>query len=161
AGKTVGDAVADAAVALGQTGAAPLTVFAAPATSDEFNTLGERLVPKGCFKVEDLLFDFDSSFIRPEIGTHMPKLVQLRNDNKVQDPSTGADIFPPLSIFGHADPVGNDDFNKTLSGRRATAFYAMLVRDTDAWEKLFGNPVGGDDWGVRSIQTMLSTVQNP
>ena len=79
----------------------------------------------------------------------------------MQDPNTGADIFPPLSIFGHADPVGDDDFNKVLSGRRANAFYSMLVRDVDAWEKLFGNPAGGDDWGVRSIQTMLATVQGP
>ena len=150
-----------AAVAASQTGAAPLTVFAAPTTTDEFNTIGERLVPKGCFKVEDLLFDFGSSFVRPEIAVHLPKLAQLRADNKVQDPATGADIFPPLSVFGHADPVGNDDFNKQLSGRRATAIYAMLVRDVDLWEQLFSNPFGDDNWGTRSVQTMLSTVQQP
>ena len=90
-------------VSAAQTGAAPLTVFAAPTTGDEFNTLGERLVPKACFKVEDLLFDFGSSFIRPELKNHLPKLVQLRNDNKV------GDVFPPLSVFGHADPVGDVD----------------------------------------------------
>src|SRR5207302_3057896 len=136
-----------AVVAATQTGAAPLTVFAAPATGDEFNTLGERLVPKACFKVEDLLFDFASSFIRPEMKDHLPKLTQLRNDNKVQDPGTGADIFPPFSILGHADPVGDDDFNKVLSGRRAIAFYAMLVRDVDLWEALFTPPVKDDNWG--------------
>jgi len=27
----------------------------------------------------------------------------------------------PLSVFGHADPVGSDDYNKALSGRRAMA----------------------------------------
>jgi hypothetical protein len=138
-----------------QAGAAPLTVFAAPATSTEFNTLGERLVPKACFKVEDLLFDFGSSFIRPEMKDHLPKLTQLRNDNKV------GDVFPPLSIFGHADPVGDDDLNKVLSGRRAIAFYAMLVRDADLWESLFTPPVHDDNWGTRSVQTMLSTVQEP
>src|SRR3954464_14333524 len=90
-------------VAAGQQGAAPLTVFAAPATGDEFNTIGERLVPKGCFKVEDLLFDFGSSFIKPEIELHLPRLSQLRNEHKVQDPTSGADLLPPLSIFGHAD----------------------------------------------------------
>jgi putative peptidoglycan binding protein len=138
-----------------QAGAAPLTVFAAPATSTEFNTLGERLVPKACFKVEDLLFEFGSSFIRPELKNHLPKLTQLRNDNKV------AGLFPPLSIFGHADPVGDIDLNKVLSGRRAIAFYAMLVRDVDLWEGLFTPPVHDDSWGTRSIQTMLSTVQEP
>ena len=54
-------------VSANQKGAAPLAVFAAPATGDEVHTLGERLVPKGCFKIEDLLFDFDSSFVRPDI----------------------------------------------------------------------------------------------
>ena len=149
-----GDSGRPGVVAAAQTGAAPLAVLAAPATGDEFNTIGERLVPKACFKVEDLLFDFDSSFVRPEIGAHLPQLSQLRNDNKVQD------LFPPLSIFGHADPVGNDDNNKKLSGRRATAIYAMLVRDVDLWEKLFTNPLGNDKWGTRAVQTMLSTVQD-
>ena len=149
-----GDSGRPGVVAAAQAGAAPLAVLAAPATGDEFNTIGERLVPKACFKVEDLLFDFDSSFVRPEIGAHLPQLSQLRNDNKVQD------LFPPLSIFGHADPVGNDDNNKKLSGRRATAIYAMLVRDVDLWEKLFTNPLGNDKWGTRSVQTMLSTVQD-
>jgi hypothetical protein len=150
-----------AVVVANQAGAAQLTVLAAPTTTNEFNTIGERLVPKGCFKVEDVLFDFGSSFVRPEIGAHLPKLAQLRTDNKIQDPTTGADIFPPLSVFGHADPVGPDDFNKQLSGRRATAIYAMLVRDTDLWERLFSNPLEHDNWGTRSVQTMLSTVQKP
>jgi peptidoglycan hydrolase-like protein with peptidoglycan-binding domain len=144
-----------------QPGAAPLTVFAAPATGDEFNTIGERLVPKGCFKVEDVLFDFGSSFIRPEIGRHLSQLADLRNEHKIRDPRTGEAVFPPLSIFGHADPVGEDADNKRLSGRRATAFYAMLVRDVDLWEQLFSNPVGQDNWGTRSIQAMLSRVQAP
>jgi hypothetical protein len=151
----------EASTAAAQTGAAPLTVFAAPTTAAEFNTLGERLVPKACFKVEDLLFDFASSFIRPDMKDHLPELAGLRNDHKIQDPGSGANIFPPLSIFGHADPVGTDDFNKVLSGRRATAFYAMLVRDTGLWETLFSSPVQDDKWGTRSIQTMLSTVQDP
>jgi peptidoglycan hydrolase-like protein with peptidoglycan-binding domain len=151
----------EASTAAAQTGAAPLTAFVAPTTAAEFNTLGERLVPKACFKVEDLLFDFASSFIRPDMKDHLPELAGLRNDHKIQDPGGGGDIFPPLSIFGHADPVGTDDFNKVLSGRRATAFYAMLVRDTGMWETLFSTPVQDDKWGTRSIQTMLSTVQEP
>ncbi len=151
----------EASTAAAQQGAAPLTAFVAPTTTAEFNTLGERLVPKACFKVEDLLFDFASSFIRPDMKDHLPELAGLRNEHKIQDPGGGGDIFPPLSIFGHADPVGTDDFNKVLSGRRATAFYAMLVRDTDMWETLFSSPVQDDKWGTRSIQTMLSTVQEP
>ena len=37
----------------------------------------------------------------------------------------------------------------------------MLVRDVDLWETLFTPPVKDDDWGTRSIQAMLSTVQAP
>ena len=37
----------------------------------------------------------------------------------------------PLSIFGHADPVGNDEYNKGLSGRRATVIYALLISNSD------------------------------
>src|SRR5262249_20243253 len=114
--------------------------------------LGERLVPKACFKVEDLLFDFDSSFVRPEIEAHLPRLAQLRTENKV------GDVFPPMSIFGHGDPVGNDDYNKRLSGRRAQAIYAMLVRDAALWEALFSKPAGGDNWGRASIVTMLDAL---
>src|SRR5262245_37967993 len=144
------------AIGLSHEARAARTIFASPGgDAGEFNTLGERLVPKGCFKVEDLLFEFDSSFIRPEIKAHLPKLVQLRNQHKE------GDAFPPLTIFGHADPVGKDEYNKKLSGRRAIAFYAMLVRDTDLWEKLFSEEEGGDKWGTRSIQIMVSEVQTP
>src|SRR5262249_7303131 len=64
----------------------------------------------------------------------------------------------PLSIFGHADPIGNDDYNKQLSGRRAQAVYAMLVRDEELWEALFTQPFGGDQWGNKSLQTMLTAI---
>ncbi len=78
-------------VTANQSGAAPLTVFAAPATGDEFNTLGERLVPKACFKVEDLLFEFGSSFIRPEL--EYPERVR-KNERSI-----GAGFLSPRRIF--------------------------------------------------------------
>src|SRR6202040_1126607 len=37
----------------------------------------------------------------------------------------------PISVFGHADPVGDDEYNKHLSGRRATGIYALLLSSTD------------------------------
>jgi len=72
-----------------------------------------------------------------------------------------------MSIFGHADPVGNDDYNKSLSGRRAAAIYGMLTRRDEVWEDLFsstGNfarPAAGDKWGLRSIQIMLNELRPP
>ncbi|HEY3835174.1 MAG TPA: C2 family cysteine protease, partial [Bryobacteraceae bacterium] len=58
----------------------------------------------------------------------------------------------------HADPVGGDDFNKKLSGRRAIAIYALLTRRTDLWEQLHSAPLGNDDWGKSAIGTMLGEL---
>jgi outer membrane protein OmpA-like peptidoglycan-associated protein len=106
--------------------------------------------------VEDLRFDFDSSFVKPELAEEVAELRKLRDRHKKDvSPQPGAalvSIFPPLSIFGHADPTGGDDYNKQLSGRRATAIYAMLVRDSALWNKLYDEPLGNDKWGPRAIQ---------
>jgi hypothetical protein len=65
-----------------------------------------------------------------------------------------------LSLFGHADPVGKDEYNKALSGRRAQAIYSMLIRKPETWEKLFHTDpkCPGDNWGQSSIETMLAAV---
>lgn len=113
-----------------------------------FNTLRAALAPIACWRLEDLRFDFDSSFIKPEGAEEFSALLELLKQHP------GA----PLSLFGHADPTGKDDYNKTLSGRRALAVYALLVRDADRWESLYSAPFGGDDWGVRSLQYMLKAL---
>ena len=137
----------------------PQPVLVGPTTADEFNTIGERLIPKGCFRMEDIRFEFDSSFIRPEAKDDMPALADLIDRHTLSVPGPPVEKTPPpLTIFGHGDPVGNDDYNKQLSGRRALAFYAMLIRDENIWEKLFTQPFGGDKWGNRQIQTMLGAV---
>jgi hypothetical protein len=94
-------------------GALPvLQALLAPTHSaGEHNTIREFVVPRACWMVEDARFDFDSSFVLPEIATEIRLLVALRQ--RLPD--------HPLSVFGHADLVGNDDYNKTLSGRRAIA----------------------------------------
>lgn len=116
--------------------------------ADGINTLRFSLLPIACWKLEDLRFDFDSSFIQPDGADELSALLELRKQH------SGA----PLSVFGHADPTGKDDYNKTLSGRRALALYALLVRDVERWEALYSKPFGGDDWGVRSVQHMLGAL---
>jgi hypothetical protein len=91
-------------------------------------------------------FEFDSSFVRPEAAHETLLLHKLLQDHP------GA----PLSVFGHADPVGEDEYNKQLSGRRAAAIYGLLVRDVGIWETLYSHPA--DHWGVTSIQVMLRAV---
>jgi len=122
--------------------------------AEEHNALRISVFPFACWKLEDIRFEFDSSILLPEVKQELAQLHALRQRHP------GA----PLSIFGHADPTGKDEYNKRLSGRRAMAVYALLVRDTKLWENLHhSDPVApGDKWGIRAVQIMLRALgQNP
>src|SRR5574340_250738 len=122
-----------------------------PATAGQKNTFRPAIYPVACWRIDDLRFEFDSSFIRPQARKEFRKLRVLHRDNP------GA----PFSVFGHADPSGSDDYNKRLSGRRAQAVYAALVRDPDLWEAIYSDPFLGDQWGNESVQTMLAALGYP
>lgn len=119
-----------------------------PTLTDRHNTIKVRIRPIACWRLDDVRFDFDSSFIKPEAAAEFTTLASLWHEHG----------NAPLTIFGHADPTGDDVYNKTLSGRRALAVYGLLVRDTEIWEKLHSEPFGGDKWGARGIQYMLATL---
>ncbi|HST45993.1 MAG TPA: peptidoglycan-binding protein [Luteimonas sp.] len=134
----------------------------APRTDAETNTLGVHPEPIACWRVEDARFEFDSSMVLPAIGREARVLAKLRQDHAAT--VAGADggtvrILPRVAIFGHADPVGDDEYNKRLSGRRAKAVYALLTKDPALWEALYSSPHGRDDWGLRAVQTMLAHLQ--
>jgi peptidoglycan hydrolase-like protein with peptidoglycan-binding domain len=143
----------------------PLQVLAAPATEDQTNTLQPGLYPIACFRMEDVRFDFDSSLILPDVRRDLPFL-HLLIEKLTLDPTAPGKPkrLPRLSIFGHADPVGSDQYNKALAGRRAAAFYALLTRRAEIWEDIYSNTgkfasvVSGDPWGARAIQTMLNAL---
>ena len=123
----------------------PLRTHLAPSTEKaQLNTIRPAIFPIACWKAEDVNFAFDSSFIQPAVAEQMPRLKELLDEHP--DAS--------LSVFGHADPVGNDDYNKQLSGRRAQATYALLTRRTDLWEEL----AAAGDWKTAHFQVILSTV---
>ena len=87
-----------------------LSLPVAPSTQGNgVNTLRFALLPIACWKLEDLRFDFDSSFIKPDGADEFAALLELRK----QHPGS------PLALFGHADPTGKDDYNKTQIGRAA------------------------------------------
>jgi hypothetical protein len=115
------------------------------ATDNEWNTFTIPLVPVACWLVNDMRFDFGSSVVRPEIAEEIGALAKVREENRWSSPE-GTVAYPRLSVFGHSDPVGNDEYNKQLSGRRAKAIYAMLTRRVDLWEQLYSQPLAGDDW---------------
>jgi outer membrane protein OmpA-like peptidoglycan-associated protein len=119
---------------------APMRV--APTPADAFNVRRPPLLPVACCSLFDGRFDFDSSFVKPELAQEMADLAETIKR------------FPgaPLSIFGHADPVGRESYNKKLSGNRTEAIYALLIRDTEMWERLYVGSVEVKGWGLQAVR---------
>lgn len=122
-----------------------LPLLVAPATRKEKNVHRMELVSVACWRVDDVRFTFGGSFVLPETASEFTALADL----------TARHRNSPLSVFGHADPVGDEAANKAVSTRRAEAVYAVLVRDTSRWEKLYKD---GPDWGEPCLRTILATL---
>jgi hypothetical protein len=110
-----------------------------------FNTFRPLLMPVACWRLDDQRFEFDSSFILPETRGDLKRLATMHDDYKDS----------PMCLFGHADPVGKEGYNKTLSGSRAKATYALLTRNLDMWEELFHD----HSWGLSSTQKILMFLE--
>jgi len=131
-----------------------VNVFVGPSTSSELNTVRLGLAPVACVRLDDIRFEFDSSFVGPKAADELKLVARLRID------------IPGIlsSVFGHADPVGDDVYNKKLSGRRAAAVYGLLTRRVEIWEDIFSqtgkftNPLPGDKWGDDALRVMLDTL---
>ena len=149
--------ISDGGIAAKHPSVPDVAALIGPATGNQHNTVNAGIISVACWRLEDVRFEFDSSFVVPGVEVELKNLAQLVKDHPPASKSEGKPGFP-LSVFGHADPVGNDDYNKQLSGRRATAIYALLTRDTNLWEKLFSQPFGNDKWGRKSLETMLDRV---
>jgi hypothetical protein len=129
----------------------PFEILVGPTTSDQFNTAHLRLIPIACWRVDDIRFAFDSSFVtadptsdptnRNDIRAEFSHLIEL------------VKLHPgcPVSIFGHADPVGTDVYNKALSGRRAMSIYALLIFHSESdeavglWKQIASTEHWGDE----------------
>ena len=133
------------------------TVRVAPTEAGEFNAVQHELTPVACVQLSDVLFEFDSSIVRPDAKAVMKSLAKLREEDQRVSPTA----MRPASVFAHADPTGDDNYNKKLSGRRAQAVYGMLTRNTDLWEELYSNPLGGDDWRGAGVATMERALGKP
>jgi len=126
--------------------ASPFPILAAPTTGKEKNVIRQELVSIACWRLNDVRFEFGSSFIVPESREEFEALALTCQSHP------GA----PLSVFGHADPVGDDAFNKVLSGRRAEAIYAIITHDPARWEKLYNA-----EWGSAQTETILKALEYP
>ncbi|HEX7815909.1 hypothetical protein [Dyella sp.] len=134
----------------------------APTDSDAVNRLRILVAPIACWRMDDICFDFDSSFPGLNVVAGLAHLSSLLARHS--PPSYTAKKTPaqnqgcPISIFGHADPVGSDDYNKKLSGRRAAAVYGLLTHQVELWEELYSQPLGDDKWGRPALQVMLDAT---
>jgi hypothetical protein len=136
----------------------------APSTEDQFNTARLRLIPVACWRVDDIRFAFDSSFIAADPGddpNEVPSDIraELRHLVSLVQEHPGC----PLSVFGHADPVGDDDYNKLLSGRRAMAIYALLIANSEISTavKLWRSIASKENWGSKQHEMMQSLTGLP
>lgn len=79
-------------------------------------TLNDRLA-----KMEDALFDYDKSTIRPDATTALKDDVAVIRDILAAYPSQ------KLVIEGHADERGSDEYNLALGDRRAQSVKDFLI----------------------------------
>jgi hypothetical protein len=122
--------------------------FASTEDGKSFNTVRFPLIPIDCWRLDAPGFAFDSSVVAPSFKGELTAL------GKKVAKRQGC----PAVLFGHCDPAGDDDLNKTLGDRRAIAIYALLTRQPDLWAKLYDQPEVGDTWGTRALQTMLNSL---
>lgn len=64
-----------------------------------------------------ILFDFDSSILRPEARQNLRKLAQIMSEDDETE----------LMIVGHTDSVGNENYNMRLSLRRAESAANYMI----------------------------------
>jgi len=68
--------------------------------------------------LDDVLFDFDKSNIKPEAGTILDRLVAFMTENKDRR----------ANLAGHTDNVGTDAYNQALSERRVNSVKDFVVK---------------------------------
>ena len=68
--------------------------------------------------LDDVLFDFDKSTIKPEAAKILDRLVAFMNENKDKK----------VNLSGHTDSIGTAAYNQKLSERRANSVKAYIVK---------------------------------
>ena len=102
---------------------------------------GAIVKARGCWIIENLLFDYDKSFIRPQYFDDLDKVVDVLKAN------------PGLTveIQGHTDNIGSKRYNKPLSERRAKAVVDYLIKKGISVSRLssigywFSKPAASND----------------
>jgi hypothetical protein len=82
--------------------------------------------------LDDVLFDFDKSNIKPEAGAILDRLVAFMNENRDKK----------VNLSGHTDNVGTEAYNQRLSERRANS-----VKDYIAKKGVDANRISAQGFG--------------
>jgi len=82
--------------------------------------------------LDDVLFDFDKSNVKPEAAAILDRLVSFMNENKDKN----------ASLSGHTDNVGAEAYNQALSERRVGS-----VKDYVVKKGVDGSRVSGQGFG--------------
>ena len=132
----------------------PLPILVGPSTEDQFNTIRMPLIPVACWRVDHIRFAFDSSFVGSDPTSDDPDDIRAELSHLAELVKDHAGC--PLSVFGHADPVGDDDYNKSLSGRRALSIYALLIYNADQGKAtgIWHSIAAQEGWGTKQTQMM-------
>jgi OmpA-OmpF porin, OOP family len=82
--------------------------------------------------LDDVLFDFDKSNVKPEAGAILDRLVAFMNENKDKK----------VNLSGYTDNIGTERYNQGLSERRVNS-----VKDYVVKKGVDGGRVSGQGFG--------------
>jgi hypothetical protein len=120
-----------------------------PSTKEKntYNVIKINAIPWACWRIQDICFEFDKALVRFDAVEAFDELAKLwkREEERYKSPK--------IAIFGHADPVGKDKYNKTLSENRAKAIYAVLTRQVSIWKDIFNKK---DE--INELQDLLTSL---
>jgi OOP family OmpA-OmpF porin len=103
----------------------PPPVVAAPAP-EPAPPVAAAPLPKKISLSADTLFNFDKSELRPDAKAELDDLVARLHAANVDE----------ITVVGHTDSIGTDQYNQKLSERRANAVKAYLVAQGMSAEKI-------------------------
>lgn len=83
------------------------------------------------FVLENIYYDFDKWFIRPDAAIELNKLVQLMRDNPIR-----------VELGSHTDSRGSDEYNIRLSQRRAEAAVEYIISQGIAPNRIIAKGYG-------------------
>jgi hypothetical protein len=138
----------------------PFQIVAGPSTEDQKNAVQLPLVAISCWGVDDVRFAFDSSFLDVDYDGNENPPEDIRQELIALKALLETNKGCPIALFGHADPVGSDVYNKGLSERRARSVYALLIYKSEpSLAVQYWNQISAEEnWGDNQQNTMQSFV---